>query len=92
MKKLIISILLVVTGFTYGLENSALTEETVFEVKGPARMSCSAVTGGAIARFNRCVRGTEVMTGIQSLEPLMVYCSNLIVNCHREEEEKKSVD
>lgn len=45
---------------------------------------CTAFTGAKIARFNQCVSSSEVMVGIRSLDPLIVYCSNLVVNCRKE--------
>jgi hypothetical protein len=47
------------------------------------RMLCTTITQAQQVRFNRCRNG-EVMTGIQSLEPLTVYCTTLMANCRRE--------
>jgi hypothetical protein len=44
------------------------------------RMLCTTITQAQQVRFNRCRNG-EVMTGIQSLEPLTVYCTTLMANC-----------
>lgn len=44
------------------------------------RTLCTTITQAQQVRFNRCRNG-EVMTGIQSLEPLMVYCTTLLANC-----------
>lgn len=44
------------------------------------RTLCTTITQAQQVRFNRCRNG-EVMTGIQSLDPLMVYCTTLLANC-----------
>ncbi|NBV51272.1 hypothetical protein EBR78_08665 [bacterium] len=44
------------------------------------RPLCTTMTQAQQVRFNRCRNG-EVMTGIQSLDPLMVYCTTLLANC-----------
>ena len=44
------------------------------------RALCTTITQAQQVRFNRCRNG-EVMTGIQSLDPLMVYCTTLLANC-----------
>jgi len=44
------------------------------------RVLCTTITQAQQVRVNRCRNG-EVMTGIQSLEPLMVYCTTLMANC-----------
>ncbi|MFM8269942.1 MAG: hypothetical protein ACKN9V_07110 [Pseudomonadota bacterium] len=56
------------------------------ESLGNQRLMCSAFTGAKLARFDQCRGGSEVMVGIRSLDPLTVYCANLIVNCSRDQE------
>jgi len=48
------------------------------------RMLCTTITQAQQVRFNRCRNG-EVMTGIQSLDPLTVYCTTLLANCRSRE-------
>jgi len=44
------------------------------------RPLCTTLTQNQVSRFERCANG-EVMTGIRSLDPLMVYCTRLLANC-----------
>lgn len=44
------------------------------------RSLCTTITQAQQVRFDRCMNG-EVMTGIRSLDPLMVYCTRLLANC-----------
>lgn len=61
--------------------SSSLADEILPSFPGGAdRMLCNTITQAQQVRVNRCRNG-EVMTGIQSLEPLMVYCTTLMANC-----------
>ncbi|MBM4304672.1 MAG: hypothetical protein FJ112_10155 [Deltaproteobacteria bacterium] len=45
-----------------------------------SRMLCTTVTQAQSVRFDRC-RTNEVMTGVKSLDPIMVYCTTILANC-----------
>jgi len=56
-------------------------------IKDQSRM-CTAFTGAKLARYDQCVASSEVMVGIRSLDPLVVLCSPLTVNCYRSQPEQ----
>ncbi|NBX76733.1 MAG: hypothetical protein EBQ92_09280 [Proteobacteria bacterium] len=66
--------------FSFSLE--ATKNPSTFPVASE-RMLCTTITQAQQVRFNRCRNG-EVMTGIQSLEPLTVYCTTLMANCRNQ--------
>jgi len=53
------------------------------------RMLCTTITQSQRVRLNRC-HTNEVMTGIQSLEPLWVYCTTLLANCRQKTQVTKN--
>jgi len=80
MKKLIFLILFSITAIA---SDTVLAPFETRDEKTGERLLCTATNGGIIARFDKCLNETEVMTGIRSLEPLMVYCTRLVINCSR---------
>lgn len=82
MKKII---LLVIFSIAAVASDTVLAPFETRDEKTGERLLCTATNGGIIARFEKCLNATEVMTGIRSLDPLMVYCTRLIINCSRQE-------
>lgn len=59
------------------------------ESVGDPRLLCNAYTGSKIARFDHCIPSNEVVVGIKSLDPVMVYCSPLMINCSRPQQKEE---